>query len=65
MTTTLFEPVKMGDWELPNRIVMAPLTRCRAPGRMPNALMVAYYAQRASAGLILSEATSVTPRGVG
>ena len=65
MTTTLFEPVKMGDWELPNRIVMAPLTRCRAPGRTPNALMTEYYAQRASAGLILSEATSVTPMGVG
>ena len=65
MTTTLFEPVKMGDWELPNRIVMAPLTRCRAPGRTPSALMVEYYVQRASAGLILSEATSVTPMGVG
>ncbi len=65
MTTTLFEPVKMGDWELPNRIVMAPLTRCRAPERTPSALMVEYYVQRASAGLILSEATSVTPMGVG
>jgi 2,4-dienoyl-CoA reductase-like NADH-dependent reductase (Old Yellow Enzyme family) len=45
---------------------MAPLTRCRADeGRVPNALMAEYYVQRASAGLILSEATSVTPMGVG
>lgn len=61
----LWEAMKMGDWDLPNRIVMAPLTRCRAPGRVPNALMAEYYAQRASAGLIISEATSVTPMGVG
>lgn len=51
---------------LPNRIIMAPLTRCRASaGRVPNALMAKYYTQRASAGLILSEATSVDPMGVG
>jgi 2,4-dienoyl-CoA reductase-like NADH-dependent reductase (Old Yellow Enzyme family) len=63
---TLFDPLKVGDLELPNRIVMAPLTRCRAgAGRVPTALMAAYYAQRASAGLILSEATSVSPQGVG
>lgn len=62
----LFQPIKMGDLELPNRIVMAPLTRCRADeGRVPNALMAEYYAQRASAGLIITEATSVTPMGVG
>lgn len=62
----LFQPLKMGAFDLPNRIVMAPLTRCRASeGRVPNALMAEYYAQRASAGLILSEATSVTPMGVG
>ncbi|KAF7597840.1 MAG: alkene reductase [Candidatus Dactylopiibacterium carminicum] len=62
----LFEPLKVGDLVWPNRIVMAPLTRCRADaGRVPNALMAEYYAQRASAGLILSEATSVTPMGVG
>ena len=67
MTTTLFEPVKMGDWELPNRIVMAPLTRCRASaeGRIPNVLMAEYYAQRADAGLILAEATAIAPQGVG
>jgi 2,4-dienoyl-CoA reductase-like NADH-dependent reductase (Old Yellow Enzyme family) len=65
--TTLFDPLKVGALELPNRIVMAPLTRARAAGegRVPNALMAEYYEQRASAGLILSEATSVTPMGVG
>lgn len=62
----LFEPIRIGDIELPNRIVMAPLTRCRASaGRVPNALMAEYYAQRASAGLIISEATCVSPQGVG
>jgi 2,4-dienoyl-CoA reductase-like NADH-dependent reductase (Old Yellow Enzyme family) len=63
--TTLFDPVTLGDIELANRIIMAPLTRSRAVGRVPNALMAEYYAQRAGAGLILSEATSVTPMGVG
>ncbi|CAD5105963.1 alkene reductase [Zestomonas carbonaria] len=64
--TTLFDPIRIGELELPNRIIMAPLTRCRADeGRVPNALMAEYYAQRASAGLIISEATSVTPMGVG
>jgi 2,4-dienoyl-CoA reductase-like NADH-dependent reductase (Old Yellow Enzyme family) len=65
--TTLFEPLVVGDLTLPNRIVMAPLTRARAVGgaRVPNALMAEYYVQRASAGLILSEATSVVAQGVG
>jgi 2,4-dienoyl-CoA reductase-like NADH-dependent reductase (Old Yellow Enzyme family) len=64
--TTIFDPIKMGDLELANRIVMAPLTRCRADeGRVPNAMMAEYYVQRASAGLIISEATSVMPMGVG
>ncbi|WP_300733526.1 alkene reductase [Pseudomonas sp.] len=64
--TTIFDPITLGDLELPNRIIMAPLTRCRADeGRVPNALIAEYYVQRASAGLILSEATSVTPMGVG
>jgi len=64
--TTLFDPLKLGALELPNRIIMAPLTRCRADaGRVPNAMMAEYYVQRASAGLILSEATSVSPMGVG
>lgn len=64
--STLFDPIKVGDLQLPNRIIMAPLTRCRASeGRVPNELMAEYYVQRASAGLILTEATSVTPMGVG
>jgi 2,4-dienoyl-CoA reductase-like NADH-dependent reductase (Old Yellow Enzyme family) len=65
--TTLFEPLQVGALTLPNRIIMAPLTRSRAIGgdRVPNALMAEYYAQRASAGLILSEATAVTAQGVG
>ena len=65
--TTLFDPIQVGALALPNRIIMAPLTRSRAigPGRVPNALMAEYYAQRTSAGLIISEATSVTPMGVG
>jgi len=64
---TLFDPITIGDLTLKNRIVMAPLTRSRAvgAGRVPNALMAKYYEQRASAGLILSEATAVTPQGVG
>lgn len=63
---TLFDPLVVGDLALPNRIIMAPLTRQRAGDqRVPNALMAQYYAERASAGLILSEATSVTPQGLG
>ena len=64
---TLFDPLKIGDLEVPNRIFLAPLTRNRStgPGRVPNALMRDYYVQRASAGLIISEATSVTPAGIG
>ena len=62
----LFEPLRLGALELPNRIVMAPLTRMRAgDARVPNAMMAEYYRQRAGAGLILSEATSVSPQGVG
>ena len=62
----LLKPITMGDLRLANRVFMAPLTRCRASaGRVPNALMRDYYTQRASAGLILSEATSVSPMGVG
>lgn len=63
---TLFDPITIGDLKLPNRIIMAPLTRARAGAeRIPNALMAEYYRQRSSAGLILSEATSVCPQGVG
>ena len=62
----LFEPLQVGDLLLPNRVLMAPLTRCRAgAGRVPTPLMAEYYVQRASAGLIISEATAVTPMGVG
>lgn len=67
--STLFDPLQLGDLTLPNRIIMAPLTRCRARSandtRIPNDIMAQYYAQRASAGLILSEAVAVTPQGVG
>jgi 2,4-dienoyl-CoA reductase-like NADH-dependent reductase (Old Yellow Enzyme family) len=66
MSDILFESLQAGAFTLPNRIVMAPLTRCRASeGRVPNAMMAEYYARRADFGLILSEATSVEPMGVG
>lgn len=62
----LLDPISVGELLLPNRVIMAPLTRCRASeGRVPNAMMAEYYAQRASAGLIMTEATSVDPMGVG
>jgi 2,4-dienoyl-CoA reductase-like NADH-dependent reductase (Old Yellow Enzyme family) len=62
----LLDPISFGEFNLPNRVVLAPLTRSRASeGRVPNELMRDYYVQRASAGLILTEATSVTPQGVG
>jgi 2,4-dienoyl-CoA reductase-like NADH-dependent reductase (Old Yellow Enzyme family) len=64
--TTLFDPLKVGELLLPNRILMAPLTRSRAGVvRVPNDLMAKYYEQRASAGLILTEATVVTAQGIG
>jgi hypothetical protein len=65
--SALQSPLAVGELKLPNRIIMAPLTRCRAVGgsRVPNDLMAKYYAQRASAGMIISEATSVTAAGVG
>lgn len=64
--TTLNDSLKIGALELPNRIIMAPLTRMRSSeGRVPNALMATYYSQRAGAGLILTEATSVSAMGVG
>jgi N-ethylmaleimide reductase len=65
-TNLLFEPLSLGRLTLPNRVLMAPMTRCRAgEGNVPTALMATYYAQRASAGLIISEATQVAPEGVG
>ena len=63
--TSLFDPIRFGDIALANRIVMAPLTRNRAPGQLPNDLMRDYYTQRASAGLIVTEATQVCAQGQG
>ncbi len=69
MTTapSLFQSLQLGPLHLPNRMVMAPMTRSRAsqPGDLPNALMATYYAQRASAGLIVSEATQISRQGQG
>jgi len=61
----LFTPTDLGDMELKNKIVMAPMTRSRAIGNIPNALMAEYYGQRASAGLIITEGTSPSPNGLG
>ena len=64
--TSLFQPLKAGAFDLPNRVVLAPLTRSRADNeRTPTALMTEYYARRAGFGLIVTEATSVDPLGVG
>ena len=67
MLKKLLTPLKVGNTTLPNRVVMAPLTRSRAgqPGDIPNALNVEYYTQRASAGMIVSEATQVSRQGQG
>jgi N-ethylmaleimide reductase len=62
---TLFNSVKLGAITLKNRIVMGPMTRCRAIGNIPNELMATYYQQRASAGLIITEGTSPSPNGLG
>ncbi|WP_076789897.1 alkene reductase [Chlorobium sp. KB01] len=61
----LFSPATLGPITLQNRMVMAPMTRSRATGNIPNALMAAYYAQRSSAGLIITEGTSSSPNGLG
>ena len=64
--TTLFDPIRIGDLDLANRIVMAPLTRNRAaPVQVPSDLAIEYYRQRASAGLIITEASQVSPEGQG
>lgn len=67
MTTTLFDTFTLGALPLPSRIVMAPMTRSRAsqPGDVANAMMAEYYAQRASAGLIITEATQISRQGQG
>lgn len=64
---SLFSPVSLGPYQLNNRMVMAPMTRCRAaqPGDVPTELMARYYAQRATAGLIITEATQISPQGKG
>lgn len=62
---TLFQELTVGAMTLPNRIIMAPLTRARAKDRVPNDLMVEYYHQRASAGLIIAEATAISEQGYG
>jgi N-ethylmaleimide reductase len=61
----LFSPYKLGSIELKNRIVMAPMTRSRAIGNIPNELMATYYGQRSDAGLIVTEGTSPSPNGLG
>ena len=63
--TTLFDPVQVGDLKLANRIVMAPLTRNRSPDAIPGPFAAEYYTQRASAGLIVTEATAITQQGQG
>jgi len=65
-TTDLFTPLQLGSLRLPNRIVLAPLTRNRAgPGNVPQTMNVTYYVQRATAGLIITEASQISPQGVG
>lgn len=61
----LFTPVKLGCIEIKNRVVMAPMTRCRAIENVPNELMADYYGQRAGAGLIITEGTAPSPNGLG
>jgi N-ethylmaleimide reductase len=61
----LFSPYNLGNIELKNRVVMAPMTRCRAIGNTPNELIAGYYEQRAGAGLIITEGTSPSPNGLG
>ena len=65
MSNTLFTPATLGKLQLKNRIVMAPLTRSRATGNVPNELMEKYYKLRADAGLIITEGTSPSPNGLG
>jgi len=62
---TLYDPIKLGDLTLPNRLAMAPLTRNRSPKAVPGPLAVTYYTQRATAGLLISEGTAITQQGQG
>ena len=65
MTAPLFTPATLGSLQLTNRVVMAPMTRCRALGNVPNALVATYYAQRAGAGLIVTEGVAPSANGLG
>ena len=67
MHDALFQPITLGAIEAKNRIFMAPLTRGRStqPGSVPNEMMATYYRQRAGAGLIITEATNISPEGCG
>jgi len=64
-TNKLFTPEMIGSVKVNNRVVMAPMTRCRAIGNIPNELMAKYYSQRSDAGLIITEGTSPSPNGLG
>ncbi len=64
-TNPLLEPVRLGPYVLKNRVVMSPMTRNRSPGEVPNQLNAEYYAQRAGAGLIVTESTAISPQGLG
>ena len=62
----ILSPIQIGPYQLPNRLIMSPMTRCRAGnGNVPGAMNATYYEQRASAGLIVTEATQISPQGVG
>ena len=66
MTKHLFSTIKLGPYSLTNRIALAPMTRCRArAGNVPSEMAPLYYGQRSSAGLVITEASQVTPYGVG
>lgn len=65
MSELLYSPTKLGDLDLKNRVVMAPMTRSRAIGNVPNELMATYYGQRSEAGLIITEGTAPSPGGLG
>ena len=63
---SLNDPIRIGDLDLPNRVIMSPLTRARASREhVPTDLMLEYYVQRSSAGLIITEATYISPLSVG
>ena len=62
---TLFDPIRVGRMALSNRVAMAPLTRNRSPGAVPPAITATYYAQRASAGLLVTEGTAISHQAQG